>query len=295
MPICSKIIEKLIFDCIYDFLNQKCVPKANQSGFRPGDSCIHQLIAITHNIFTAFDAVPSLEVCGIFLDLSKVFDGVWHKGPIHKLKIIGIDGNLLSLIESFLHNRYQKVVLNGQSSKWQNVNAGLPQGSVLGPLFFLIYINDLPQGLHSDVKLFADDTSLFSVIHDVDASSATLNNDLVKIQEWAYNWKMSFNPDKNKQAQEVIFSRKLRKVFHPNLSFNDQPIERSVAHKHLGLTLDEKLSFTNCINDKINKTLKGVDLLRKLSTLLPWQNLLTIYKSFKIPLGLRWSHLRSTS
>ena len=123
---------------------------------------------------------------------------------------------------------------------------------VLGPLFFLIYINDLPQGLHSDVKLFADDTSLFSVIYDVDASSAILNNDLVKIQEWAYNWEMSFYPDRNKQAQEVIFSRKLRKVFHPNLSFNDQPTERSVAHKHLGLTLDEKRSFTNCINDKIN-------------------------------------------
>ena len=90
---------------------------------------------------------------------------------------------------------------------------------------------------------------------------------------------MSFNPDRNKQAQEVIFSRKLRKVFHPDLSFNDQPIERSVAHKHLGLTLDEKLSFTNCINDKINKTLKGVGLLRKLSTLLSRQS----YKSFIRP------------
>ena len=78
---------------------------------------------------------------------------------------------------------------------------------------------------------------------------------------------MSFNPDKNKQAKKVKFSRKLRKAFHPNLSFNGQPAVRSVAHKHLGLTLDEKLSFTNCINDKINKTLKGVGLLRKLSML----------------------------
>ena len=94
---------------------------------------------------------------------------------------------------------------------------------------------------------------------------------------------MSFNPDRNKQAQEFIFSRKLRKVFYPNLSFNDQPIERPVAHKHLGLTLDEKLSFTNCINDKINKTLKGVGLLHRLSMLLPWQCLLTIYKSFIRP------------
>ena len=154
-----------------------------------------------------------------------------------------------------MHNRYQRVILNGQSSKLQNVNTRLPQGSVVGPLFFRIYINDLPQGLHSDVKLFADGTSFFSVIHDVDASSATLNNDLVKIQQWVYNWKMFFNPGRNKQAQEVIFSRKLRKIFQPNLSFNDQPIERSVAYKHLGLTLDGKLSFANCINDKISKTL----------------------------------------
>ena len=94
---------------------------------------------------------------------------------------------------------------------------------------------------------------------------------------------MSFNPDRNKQAQEVIFSRKLRKDFHPNFFFNDQPIERSVAHKHLGLTLDEKLSNTHCINDKINKSLKSVGLLHKLNTLLPRQSLLSIYKSFIRP------------
>ena len=114
-----------------------------------------------------------------------------------------------------MHNRYQRVVLNGHSSKWQIVNAGVPQGSVLGPLFPLNYINDLSQSLHSDVKLLADDTSLFSVINDVDTSSATQNNDLVKIQEWVFSWKMSFNPDRNKKAQEVIFSRKHRKVFIP--------------------------------------------------------------------------------
>ena len=156
----------------YDFLDQNCLLNTNQSGFRPGDSSMNQITAITHNIFTAFDANWSLEVHGIFLDLSKALDRVWHKDLIHKLKNNGIDGKLLSLIESFLHNRYQRVVLNGQSSKWQNVNADVAQGSVLGPLFS---------------SVFADDTSLFSVTHDVDASSATLNNDLVKIQEWAYN------------------------------------------------------------------------------------------------------------
>ena len=86
-----------------------------------------------------------------------------------------------------MHNRYQSNVLDGESSKWQKLNAGAPQGLVLGSRFFFIYINNLPQDLHSDLKWFADDTSLFSVIYDVDASSAILNSDLVKIQEWAYN------------------------------------------------------------------------------------------------------------
>ena len=106
LPICSKIFEKLIFDCMYDFLDQNFLLKASKSGFNPGDSCIHQLIAITHTIFTAFDANLSLDLRGIFLNLSKAFDRVLHKGLIHKLKNIGIDGKLLSLIESFLHNKY---------------------------------------------------------------------------------------------------------------------------------------------------------------------------------------------
>ena len=101
--------------------------------------------------------------------LGSAFSGdrirVKGESKIEQNGIDGADGNFLSLIESFLYNRYQRVFLNGQSSKWQNVNARVPQGSILGPLFFLIYINDLPQGLHANVILFADDTSLFSVIH----------------------------------------------------------------------------------------------------------------------------------
>ena len=121
----------MIFDRIY-FLN------VNQSGFRPGDSGIDQLIAISRNIFTAFDANPSLEVCSIFLHFCKAFDRVWNKCLLRKFKNNGIDGSLLSLIESFLHSRYRRVVLNSQSS---NVNAGVLQGSVLRslfPLFILI-------------------------------------------------------------------------------------------------------------------------------------------------------------
>ena len=107
----------MIFDCTFFFFNQNCLLSDNQSGLRSGDSCLHQLIATTRKIFTPFDASSSLEVRGIFLDLSKAFERVWNKGLIYKLKNIGIDESLLSLIESFLDNRYQRVVLNGQSSK----------------------------------------------------------------------------------------------------------------------------------------------------------------------------------
>ena len=101
----------------------------------------------------------------VFLDISKAFDNVWYQGVILKLKQNGISENLLKIIEDFLSNRYQRVVLNGQSSGWAEVNVGVPQGSILGPLLFLIYINDLSTGLSSNPKLLADDTSLFSVVH----------------------------------------------------------------------------------------------------------------------------------
>ena len=111
---------------------------SSQSGFSRNDSCINQLISITHNMYCDFDANPSLEVRGVFLDLSKAFDKVWHGGILYELKNNGINGNAVQLIESFLHNRCQRVVLNGQSSSWLSIRAGVPQGSVLGPLFFLI-------------------------------------------------------------------------------------------------------------------------------------------------------------
>ena len=130
-------------------------------------------------------------------------------------------------------------MLNGQSSTWLPIIAGVLQGSILGPLFFLIYINDLRKNLSSITKLFADDTSIFSVVHDVDLSAKQLNDDLNKISEWAFQWKMAFNPDWSKLAQEIFFSRKTHKICHPKLNFNNSPTVQSTCQKHLGLYLDE--------------------------------------------------------
>ena len=131
--------------------------------------------------------------------------------------------------------------MNGESSSWLSIRAGVPQGSVLGPLFFLIYINDLPEGLNSEVKLFADGTCLFSIVNCVNTSDSTLNSDLLKIQDWAYQWKMQFNPDRTKQAQEIFFSRKKNTATHPPLFFSNSEIKLSSTQKHMGFTLNSKL------------------------------------------------------
>ena len=132
----------------------------------------------------------------------------------------------------------------------------------MGPLLFLIYINDLPDGLLSNCKLFPDDTSLFSVVYDVTISSSELNSDLAKISEWAFKWKMSFNPDPSKPAQEVIFSRKLKTFPHPSITFNNNPLSLCPPQKHLELVLDSKLTFNEHINHIFSKINKSIGLLR---------------------------------
>ena len=124
------------------------------------------------------------------------------------------------------------------------------QGSVLGPSFFLIYINDLTKAISSTNKLFVDDTSIFSIVNDIDVSEHELNSNLRKISLCAYQWKMPFNPDVSKQAQEVIFSKKAQKLFHPTVLFNNIPVQRSTVQKHLGVYLDEKFNINIHINEK---------------------------------------------
>ena len=201
----------------------------NQSGFRTSDSCINQLLAITHEISEAFDCNPSLEVRSVFLDISKAFDKVWHESLLYKLKSMGFSGELYNILENYLSGRFQRVVLNGQTSSWRpGVLAGVPQDSILGPLLFLVYINDLSDGLKSNAKRFADDKSLFTIVKDKNESATILNDDLQLISSWAYKWKMLFNPDPKKPAQEVLFSRKKQIQNHPTISLNNIKLKEQI-------------------------------------------------------------------
>ena len=183
-------------------------------------------MSITHEIYKFFD--DGFEVRGVFLDISKAFDKIWHKDIIFKIKQNGVSGKLLYLLSEFLKDRKQGVTLNGLVSSWAGVKAWVPQESILGPLLYLVYINDLADGLSTNAKLFAYDTSLFSVIHDVETSANELNDDLYQINKCTFQWKIIFKPDQRKQTQEIIFNRKTKKISHPSLRINNNIVSQTL-------------------------------------------------------------------
>ena len=151
-------------------------------------------------------------------------------------------------------------MLSGQVSTWASVNARVLQGPILGPLLLLIYINDLSNNLSSNVKLFADNTSLFFVTHHVNVSPRVLNVDLKKIRNWTFQWKLSFNPDVNKQAQDVI--PKIKSNIQPSLVFSNNVVSQVNSQKHLGITLDFKSTFEEHLLNVFKKVNKTIDLSR---------------------------------
>ena len=191
----SKITEKIVFTRLYTFLVEIEYLNPLQSGLRPGDSTVNQLVYLVHKIYDAFE--KGKEVRMVFLYISKAFDKVWHKGLLYKLESLGVRSSLLKWFESYLSNRKQQVVVDGQTSSWCTIEAGVPQGSVLGPLLFLIYINDITMNIHSDKSnclLYADDTSLFDIVESPNDSADKLNHDLEEMHSWAKTWLVTINP-----------------------------------------------------------------------------------------------------
>ena len=279
LPLCGKIFEKLIYNNLYSYINENHFISDKQSGYRRGDSTVKQLLSITNEIHKTFD--EGKELRAVFLDISRAFDRVWHSGLLFKLKQIGIEGQALDIVKDFLTNREQRVVIDGQFSEWAPITAGVPQGSILGPLLFLVYINDITEVISSDIRIFADDTFIFRTA-DSD-STRLLNNDLEKITDWAWTWKMLFNPDISKQAVEVIFSNKKDTSVHPPLIFNGIPVKLVKETKHLGMILDSNLSYKSHLENKLAKANQGLGIMIQLKKWVSHRVLEVVYKLYVRP------------
>lgn len=182
-----KIMEKVFFKYMFNYIKDNELLSKFQSGFQPGDSTVNQLVEIYDKIISSLDRGKDIRF--IFCDISKAFDRVWHLGLIHKLEGLGFGGNILGWIEDYLTHRQQRVTLEGFSSTFQMLDAGVLQGSVLGPFLFLLYINDITNGITNNIRLFADDTSLFAIIDDdVIQQTLSITNDLNIIKNWVQSY-----------------------------------------------------------------------------------------------------------
>lgn len=279
LPIVSKIFERILFKHIYNFFRDNNILTKHQSGFQPQDSTVNQLSYLYHTFCEALDHKKDIQI--IFCDISKAFDRVWHEGLLYKLKRAGIQGDLLLLLTDYLKGRQQRVLVRGQTSQWGDITAGVPQGSVLGPLLFLVYINDIVDNITCKVKLFADDTILYVTLDNLEESAAILNANLKVIQEWADQWLVTFNPNKTKLLN--VSNRKNVNFDNHPIMFDDVKCEPVKQQKHLGVIFDDKLKWTFHVDDIVKSVAKMGDVLLKLKSLLDRKTLEIIYMSFIRP------------
>ena len=250
----NKIFEKILYTRLYKYLTKFDILYNYQYGFRKNHSTIQALIEITDYLKTAID--EKKIVSGIFLDLTKAFDTVNHNILLAKLHNYGIRGVANDLLRSYLTNRYQYVSIGNTSSSKQPIKCGVPQGSVLGPLLFLIYINDIANcSKIGKIRIFADDTSAFvegTKVNEVISNSEILMNDL---NNWFKSNKLTLST--NKSCFILFRSAHTRLNEIPSvLNFGDSHINRENSVKYLGITLDENLNWNEHVQ-QVCKSLKS--------------------------------------
>ena len=260
LPTLSKITEAVIHSRLLRHLLSNNIITKQQAAYLPADSTAQQLLSMIHLIKTSMASNNIAQ--GVFLDVSAAFDAVWHKGLIAKLEQINISGTALKLFSTYLSNRHAVTVIDGHKSTELPLLAGVPQGSRLGPLMFIIYINDLVNNLESNPFVYADDTTLIATANSTFETTNILNRDLFKISNWAHTWKVTFNASKSK---DMIFSKSLQPS-HPTI-LGLQCIERVHLHKHLGLYINSSLTWDKHIESIVKKVNLKLSILWKVKEL----------------------------
>ena len=279
-----KVLEKIVREKLIEHLEANNLICENQHGFVTGKSCSTQLLETLENWTKILDERGSVDA--IYMDFMKAFDCVPHRRLMLKLEALGVKGPVFNWIGNFLANRRQFVVVNNSCSQEANVTSGIPQGSVLGPILFVVYINDLPRVCSSSVKLFADDTKVFTR-SDVEGATETLQEDLDKLQVWANTWLMKFHPEKchvlklGSKKSETTYSMSSRDT---NGIEKRVMLEESNHEKDLGVYVDNKLSFREHIHQITMKANRLVGIIRRTFDYLTEEMFVKLYKGIVRPI-----------
>ncbi len=269
-----KIMEKIVKRGIVGHLEENQLLSNLQHGFRSGRSCLTQLLEYLEDLEDALDDGDAVDV--IYLDCRKAFDTVPHLRLLKKLRAVGIGGDIVKWIESFLNNRVQRVATRGSHSQWLRVWSGVPQGSVLGPILFLVYVNDLMETVQSEGKLFADDTKIYRRIK-TSQDGEILQDDLSKLQEWSRKWLLTFNEDKCKVMH--VGRRYPGGQYH----LGNTPLSPTTLEKDLGVHVTPDLKPATQVAKAAASANSMVGLLRRTYTCLDIDMFLPLYKSLIRP------------
>ena len=247
---------------------------SHQHGFRPKRSCSSQLLEVIDSWTRELESANPVDV--VYLDFQKAFDSVPHLRLLDKLQRYGVSGKLLAWIAAFLSGRKQQVVLDGCQSEWTDIVSGVPQGSVLGPLLFLVYVNDLPDIVQCDIKLFADDTKLFTKV-PFSADATLLQTDLEALTRWSNTWLMPFNQSKCK----VLHFGHTNQGFQYNM--DGAPLGSTSLEKDLCVSIDPELKFREHASSAVGKATQVLAVIRRSFALLDEATLPMLYKTLVRP------------
>lgn len=277
-----KLLERLISESLFEHLARTLSP--HQHGFRKGRSCMTQMMEVVETWTDMLE--QNIPIDCVYFDFKKAFDSVPHKRLLAKLKAHNVEGNVFRWIENYLSDRTQRVVVNGAASAEAKVTSGVPQGSVLGPTLFVLFINDLPQEATSNLRLFADDTKLFGPAKTV-SECEILQTDINRLQDWADDWQMTFHPNKCK------YMRIGRGHAEYSYSMKDGEtvvqLEQTNVEKDLGIQTDSALSFDNHIMAAVSKGKQLVGLIKRSFRYLDGNVVTLLFKSLVRPV-LEYGH-----
>ena len=282
LPTVSKILEKAVHIQVYTFLTNNKIITSKQFGFRPKLSTGTALAHFTDNILQNMDT--GRLTGAVFLDLSKAFDTVDHHLLLQKLTYIGLTDSTVQWFRSYLTNRLQITAVGDAHSSAAKMPVGVPQGSILGPLLFLIYVNDLPNcPLASDIVLYADDTVLYYSSKDLTDLQCHLNADLETVSEWFSRNLLTLNISK---CNFVIFGspHKLNRIQEVSIQVKGTRIDRTESFQYLGVTLHQSMSWSDHIDSVCKKINQRIGLIRRVRNLLPLQARVALYNTLILPL-----------